>query len=277
MNRTTVDETEIGDALHRLGLHGQAVAVHASLRSFGHVECGATTVNRALTAICDTVLMPAFCDIGRTNPPPDDRPRQNGWDYDDYQLETAGLIPFNPYKFDRSTALNIAEMGQIAADFLQLEGTVRSEHPSVSWAGHGAEAAWYVAGHSADDPNLPLKRLMARRGFVLLLGVDLASCTAVHLAEEIAGRRPFVRWVQHVDDTIRRVREYGCSDAFPRLAAYVETDARRCPIGNCKAVAYPIDVLVTTLSEIISSQPEITLCGRDLCRCLDAVKGGPIE
>jgi aminoglycoside 3-N-acetyltransferase len=274
----TVTAESIQLALRQLGLQGRDVAVHSSLRSFGHVDGGAQTVVRALLQICGTVLMPSFCETGMTNPPPEERPAQNGWDHERYWIDTAGLTPFDPATFGETSEIGVGEMGRIAEAFLCTEGAVRSKHPSVSWTANGPLAAWYVANHPADDPNLPLKRLLERQGRVLLLGVGLEACTAVHLAEERAGRRPFVRWILYTDGAIHRVREYGCSDAFPRLAPYVESVAKRAVIGQCQAVLYPIEPLVNTLARLMVAHPELTLCARtELCRCQDAAKGGPIE
>jgi aminoglycoside 3-N-acetyltransferase len=276
VTQTTVTAETIRDGLRELGLQGRDVAVHSSLRSLGHVDGGPESVVQALLDVCGTVLMPAFCEIGRTNPPSGDRPPCNGWDYDNYRMPADDLVPFDPSTFGPASGLNVEEMGRIAESFLSASGTIRSAHPSASWAANGPRAGWYAADHIAEDPNLPLKRLAEQDGLVLLLGVPLSSCTAVHLAEETAGRRPFIRWVLHTDGTIRRVREYGCADGFPGLAPTVEPHARRATIGACSAVAYPIRALVEALALAIREHPEATLCGSpDLCRCQDAVRGGP--
>jgi len=273
-----MNEECIQTGLCELGIQGRDVAVHASLRSFGHVTGGAEAVVHALLKVCRNVLMPTFCEIGRTNPPQEDRPRQNGWDYAGYRKDTTNIVPFDPDTFDATSKLNVNEMGRIPAEFLRTPGTFRSKHPSVSWAANGPDAAWYTAGHIADDPNLPLKRLMEKQGAVLLLGVDLAGCTAIHLAEEVVGRSPFIRWVLYVDGSVRRVREYGCSDAFPKLAPHVASLAKQIAIGQCHAVCYPITQLVKNVVKVLATQPQITLCGRQtLCRCQDSMKGGPKE
>ena len=273
-----MDEKTIQMGLRELGVAGRDVAVHSSLKSFGYVPGGAETVIRALMRVCGTVLMPAFCEIGRTHPPPDDRPAHNGWDYEAYQIDSRHIMAFDPDAFDETTGLNVAEMGAIPAQFLRTKGTLRSKHPSVSWAANGPAAGWYVADHGSGEPNLPLKRLCERKGFIVLLGVGLAGCTAGHLAEEIAGRRPFVRWILHADGTVRRVREFGCSDGFPKLAPYLESLAKRSVIGRCHAVSYPIEQFVDVVVDVLTAQPQITLCGRTgLCRCQDSVKGGPSD
>lgn len=267
----------IQNDLRKLGIEGQDVAVHASLKSFGFVEGGPEMIVEALVGVCRNVLTPAFSRIGRTNPPPEDRPIQNGWDYDDYREPTPEK-PFDPASFNPASGLDINMMGKIPESMLRAEGTVRSLHPTVSWAANGPESAWYCADHSTDDPNLPLKRLAERDGYVLLLGVDLAKCTAIHLAEEVAGRRAFIRWVLYADGQIRRVREYGCSRAFPRLAPHLRSIEVQQTVGQSRATLYPARALVRMASEIIKENPDLTICDNPrLCRCQDAAKGGPLE
>ena len=215
------DKRLIQSHLVELGLAGKDVAVHASLRSFDHVHGGAETVVRALLGVCNTVLMPTFCGIGRTNAPDGDRPKQNAWDYSSGGIGADRVTPF--------------------------------------------------------DPNLPLKRLADRDGYILLFGVGLSACTAVHLGEELAGRRPFVRWVLYADGKVRRVREYGCSEGFDKFTPYVEPLATRCAIGGCAVVCYHAKPFIEAIAQVIASQPEITLCGRPECRCMASLKGGPIE
>ena len=79
----------------------------------------------------------------------------------------------------------------------------------------------------------------------------LSACTAEHHAEEVADRRPFIRWVRYNDGVIRRVREYGCSDGFDMLIPYAQTLSVRGAIGWCHAVAYPINGLVEALAGVI--------------------------
>lgn len=273
----TVGIHELQPGLLDLRLSGQDVAVHASLRSFGFVAGGEQTVITALRQTCATILMPSFCEIGRTNPPEDDRPLQNGWAYGSYRIDDAGRSRFDPATFGPGSGLDDREMGRIASAWLATPGSVRSRHPSVSWAAGGPRAEWFADDHAADDPNLPLKRLLLVQGQVLLLGVGLSACTALHLAEEQAGRRPFIRWIRYADGRVRRVREYGCSDGFPNLAPWLEPLGRHTTIGRCRAVAYPIAALVKTAAALMRQRPDLTLCTRQgPCRCQDAVRGGPI-
>jgi aminoglycoside 3-N-acetyltransferase len=277
-----VTEVQIKTGLIALGLECKAVGVHSSLSSFGYVEGGAKTVVRALLAVCATVLMPTFSSIGRTVPPADDRPKQNGCDYEyfDTILPTMEITPFDPDTFGVDSQID-RDIGIIPKTLLQTPGTVRSKHPSVSWAANGRNAVSYVHPHPPDDPMRPLKKLYETNGYILMLGVPLSECTALHLAEEMAGRRAFIRWTLYSDGVVRRMRETGCSGGFPNLEPYLEPFANRLRIGACNAVAYPIRALVDTGAEIMLRSPEITLCSQGKagknCRCSDATRGGPIE
>lgn len=55
-----VTQDEIQAALRRLGMAGQPVCVHASLRSFGKVAGGAPAVMAAFLAEGCTLLVPSF-------------------------------------------------------------------------------------------------------------------------------------------------------------------------------------------------------------------------
>ncbi|MEW6724349.1 MAG: hypothetical protein AB1331_05435 [Bacillota bacterium] len=54
----------------------------------------------------------------------------------------------------------------------------------------------------------------------------------------------------------------------------VEYLARRVRIGACEAVCYPVREVVEVCSQGIIESPAITICHK---RCLNAVKGGPID
>lgn len=270
MSEAPVSREAIADGLRRLGLVGKAVTVHSSLRSFGRVEGGAESVIRSLQETCSTVLMPGFQCAAKILPPPGKRYRQNGCDY---------AVHFDlvnpPRPFDVHAAPLHPKMGLVCHAFAKQPGTLRSYHPWHSWLGTGEHAAQWLADHPWDTTGRPLESLAAAGGFVLLLGVNLASCTAVHLAEERAGRRPFIRWAMDAGGAVREVATSGCAKGFEALAPHCRQLFRTEQIGDCVALVAPIRELIDCLAPVIQSQPELTRCSPDCLRCRDAVAGGP--
>jgi len=268
----SVSRKEITDSLRRLGISAEPVAVHSSLRSFGHVDDGETTVISALQSVCRTVLMPGFqCAANNILPRSDQRPRQNGCDY---------AVHFDlskpPEPFDVEKAPIHPRMGRISHTFARSTGVLRSNHPWHSWLAWGEDAAEFVRDHPWEFTNLPLERLAAADGWVLLLGVTLVSCTAIHIAEERAGRRPFMRWALDQDGRVRVVRVCGCAKGFDRLFPYCQKLFRECRIGSSRVLAAPITGLIARLTPVIRENPNITRCSDSCLRCRDAALGGPI-
>ena len=271
MPENSVSHEAISDGLRRLELSGKPVAVHSSLRSFGQVAGGAETVIAALQEVCSTVLMPGFQCAAKILPPPEKRYRQNGCDY---AVHFDFVNP--PRPFDVSAAPLHPKMGMVCHTFARQPGTRRSDHPWHSWLGTGEHAAPWLADHPWESTNRPLESLAAAGGFVLLLGVDLASCTAVHVAEERAGRRPFIRWAMDSERVIREVATSGCAKGFNALAPHCRHLFRVERIGGCVAQAAPLGALIECLAPVIRAQPELTRCTPDCLRCRDAILCGPV-
>ena len=263
----------IASGLSQLGLRGKRVVVHSSLRSFGSVEGGAEAVISALQSVCRTVLMPGFqCVANKVLPPPEQRPLQNGCDYAIHFDLSQPPEPFDVERFPIHP-----KMGRISHTFARSAGVHRSNHPWHSWLAWGENATDYVRDHPWESTNRPLECLAAADGWVALLGVTLVSCTAIHLAEERAGRRPFMRWALDKEGRMRVVRVCGCAKGFDRLFPYCQTLFRETWIGPARVLAIPLAELIERLSSVIREDPNITRCSDTCLRCRDAALGGPTE
>lgn len=268
----SLTRADVERGLAELGLAGRPIVVHASLRSLGQVDGGAWAVASALTRVCGTVMMPAFCFDSNAPPPPGDRPRQNGCDYAFYERWSTPAVPFRI-----EAAAVDRRMGAIARSFAALPGASRSDHAWHSWAAIGPNASRLLDPHPWSTANLPLERLAATDAAVVLVGVGLTACTAVHVAEERAGRRPFIRWAADRDGVVRRVRAAGCSKGFDALEPFARELFVESRIGGSRVRVAPLEALIERCAEVVRERPAITVCADTCLRCRDGARGGPIE
>jgi aminoglycoside 3-N-acetyltransferase len=81
-----------------------------------------------------------------------------------------------------------SETGVLTEVFRTRYALARSIHPTHSVAGWGPDAAALLSRHQLDITpvctNSPYGLLRDYESYILLLGVGLESCTAIHLAEE---------------------------------------------------------------------------------------------
>ena len=134
------------------------------------------------------------------------------------------------------------KMGSIAEVFRTQPGTLRSDHPQVSFTARGPLAEDILAGHAPGDglgERSPLARLYNLDASVLLLGVDHGVNTSLHLCEHRA-ERPSKKTVRQgaplLVDGERRWVEFEELDwdpkDFPALGAAFERDTSAATIGK---------------------------------------------
>ncbi|HUO44206.1 MAG TPA: AAC(3) family N-acetyltransferase [Burkholderiales bacterium] len=95
------------------------------------------------------------------------------------------VTPANPVFDELNTPSHTGVLTEI---FRTRHATARSLHPTHSVAGYGPAAAALLAKHhlgtTSVHENSPYALARDHPTFILLLGVGLESCTAIHLAEE---------------------------------------------------------------------------------------------
>ncbi len=152
--------------LQRIGIKpGMELEVHSSLKSFGYVEGGASTVIEALKEVVGShgsIFMPAL----RLSP---NLPLSN----EDRELGITCKIKILDPDTEHSA------MGIIADTFRQMPDVTTGE-------GVFRVAAW---GKSSDKVSTGFQYLIDNQGKALLLGVDIYRLTAMHYVEELLPER----------------------------------------------------------------------------------------
>ncbi len=158
-----ITKEDIKSGLQDLGVKkGSILGVHSSLSSFGHVIGGANTVLEALfetNGQTGTIVMSTYL-LGR----PVELTKQ----------DIASGISWKVKRFAFDDFSSPSGMGVIADTFRQRPDVVRWYHPIHS------VSAW---GKNADTFCQSFKPLVESGGKILLLGVQMDRCSALHIAE----------------------------------------------------------------------------------------------
>ena len=268
-----VTRRDVASAAAANGLSGAALCVHSSLRSFGHVVGGARAIVDGLLDASCTVMVPAFTYDFAVAQPPGRSLLRNAWgDRDDGALPSATETVYTPNRDDVHES-----MGAIPAAVLGTKGRVRGDHPLNSFAAVGPLASGLIAGQAPLDVFAPFRELARLNGYVVLMGVDLRTMTALHLAEQMAGRTPFRRWASGPGGEVVEAECGGCSRGFNAIEPTLSPVERRAAVGDSLWRIFPIAEVLERASAAIRERPEITRCDvADCDRCEDGIAGGPV-
>jgi len=189
-----VTKEDIKRSLRRLGLkRGDVIGVHSSLSSFGYVEGGADAVIDALLETVGeegTIVMPTY-STNRENVERTQREIELGVTW------KSKILPYDPEETPCWT-------GRIPETFRRRKGVVRSPNPTHSLAALGMKANELVQGWN---------KLLQADGYILLLGVDLGCCSAMHLAEERVQLPP--RILEKIEPPPELLEKYGPDLGWP--------------------------------------------------------------
>ena len=188
-----VTRADIEDGLRRLGVRrGDRIMVHSSLSAFGYVEPTETpddaAVMQAMAPDADgetldrlahkvrganTVIAALRAVVGETG--------------------IVMMPSFNHGSVDVYDPLTTpSSSGIITEVFWRTRGVKRSLHPTHPFAAVGSDAETLLAGHveaNTYGKDTPLGRLALGGGYMVVLGVGVRSCTAMHVGESIAGAK----------------------------------------------------------------------------------------
>lgn len=236
---SVVTAAELREGWAALGLHGH-VMVHASLSQFGYIEGGAKTLLDTLLEVTDTLVAPAFSYDTLLNAATD-QPR---------------------HFFHRDTRVS-RDIGRLPQEMVERRESLRSFHPALSFVAIGDHAETILTTQSLDRPYQPVGALLDLDGWVLLLGVDFSSNTAIHYGEYLAGVPQLTRYVP-LDGEVRATSFPNCSADFEALRV---PPRARATIGKCEAWLYSVRDLIEATLRQIEIMPDFLICRYRYCRC----------
>ena len=241
------------------------VMVHSSLRSLGFVVNGALDVIDSLLAIIGeegTLLMPSH--TGQLTDPA-------GWKNPHISSEYVETVRCCMRPFDSKTT-PIRNRGVIPQTFLTYPDVCRSHHPLNSVTGKGRQAVYYTQTHplhASEGLESPIGKLYERNGYVLLIGVTLARCTAIHLAEFIAdvaylkknSLKVLWRGKDGCNEFVRLERYPGDSECFDKVRRDIQNKDifKEIEFGCGKLIFFPIKPVVNFVVERLKENEEYLL------------------
>jgi aminoglycoside 3-N-acetyltransferase len=241
---------------------GDALIVHSSLKSLGHVRGGAEAVVAALREALTpegTLLMPVFCQ-----PPAD------------------GVF---------RAAVTPSRLGAVSEAFRRTPGVVRSLHPTHSVGAWGRRAEEFTAGHELTTGlgvGSPFHKAAQAEAMILMIGCDIRSCSIVHVAEALLPSPYFDKVIFPdydrtfiVEDaagrrlTIPPKGNPSDSAGFWPLQAELERRGQiaHCRLGGAECVKFSAATCLETAMAMLRQNPAALLCEDPSCAVCVKARG----
>jgi len=239
---------------------------HVNMTALGQVEGGEEAVKNAILIAAGTVVMPAF--TYQTQIVPQLGPPDNALEYGTGDAINAKAEIFRP---DLPVH---PDCGSVAEALRRTPGTLRSIHPILSFVANGPHAREALASQTRQNPLAPIAWLEAHDGYVLLMGVDQRENYALHLAEQRAGRKTFVRWALTIDDIEELPNIPGCMEGFNAIWRELISLISATKIGLARCELIPLRDMLDYAERRISNDPVFMLCDKPSCLSCRARDGG---
>jgi aminoglycoside 3-N-acetyltransferase len=250
-------------ALRRTGLEGDSriLVIGPSLVPES-IRGGVSAISAALAAACRTVIAPAF--TYQTMVYPAEGPADNAVDY---PAASAASVEADFYR----PSLRVSPLlGPLPETLRRTEGALRSGHPILSFTGLGAEEI--LESQTLEEPFAPIDALAKAGGDAVILGVEPPANIALHLAEQRAGRKQFIRWGLTPNGVVECPGFPGCTRGFEAIDAKLAGVIQRELLGSFPIVRIPLRDLLNTASGWIRQDPGAMLCGNPECPFCSAVR-----
>ncbi len=169
-----------------------------------------------------------------------------------------------------------SETGVLTEIFRTCHASHRSIHPTHSVAAVGAAADKLVSRHHLDrtpvSENSPHGLMRSYDSHIMMLGVGLEACTAIHLPEELAAPDLYLRPLEPTEvyqcrDRNGRVhhvqtrRHWRLDRDFPKFGPRLHERGllKKGFIGDCAYSIVSLGDLLTTVTEALANDPRGTL------------------
>ena len=245
----------------RLVSHVPVIA-HVDLSCLDEIDGGGESVLRGLLHMIDTLMMPVF--TRRTMIIPAAGPENNGIVYN-----SRHSVQHQSEFFDPNMPSD-PDMGEVTELLRREPGALRSNHPILSFTSIGVDAA--LRAQTLSDPLAPLRVLAELEGWVLLAGADHTRNFSLHLAEQMAGRKTFVRWALTPDRIVELPNMPGCSRGFNRFAPVAERITRQARVGEFVLTAIPLRPMLNLAYDMIMADPNALLCDDAGCLMCNSIR-----
>jgi aminoglycoside 3-N-acetyltransferase len=250
---------DVVNSLRGLGLDPQRrVLALASLDEIGPLPGGTETFIGALLSTCELLITPAFtpqCQVI-----PEVGPEENGVAYGGETEANAAAELFN------AGMPAAGAQGALANVLVRGGKGQRSAHPLLSFV--GVNAADALAAQSIADPLGPIAWLAEYDADVLLVGCDHSWDVGLHYAEQLAGRKTFVRWALTDRGVVECPSMPGCAEGFAAMSEHLAGVAQVGMLGEARVEVVPLRDLVHLAGGWIRQDPRALLCDRPECaRC----------
>jgi aminoglycoside 3-N-acetyltransferase len=250
-------------ALRRIGVDGDARVLAIGPSAEPEIlRGGVSALTAALADSCRTVITPAFTYQSMVYPP--DGPADNAVDY---PAASAASVEAD---FFRASLPVSPLMGPLAESIRRSGGAARSSHPILSFAGWNAQDI--LETQTLEDPFAPIDELARAGGDVLLLGAEPSANVALHLAEQRAGRKQFVRWALTPKGIVECPVFPGCARGFGAIESMLGGVERSEKIGPFFLQRIPLRDLLNIAVGWIRQDPRALLCENPGCPFCESVR-----
>lgn len=236
--------------------------VHTSLSSFGHVEGGAPAVLGALLDNFNTIIAPAFTYKSMVTP--EVGPPENAVEYGSWSGANRMAEFFTPNLPADKT------LGILPETLRTYPQARRTSHPIMSFVGINADVLLDAQTHN--DPLGTIAVLVEQEGWVVLLGVTHVINTAIHLGEQLAGRRTFTRWALTPDGIAACPGYPACSEGFDAIDLHLIPYIIQAQVGQALVQVVPVRDVVNTARKLVQHDPFALLCDKVYCERCNAVR-----